>query len=106
MYIELRPRGVDVFSDACRVMDSLNKRMSLQAMVPVKNGSSHGLKLILYFYAQKPDFQHKPCFFQTALTKMQAKENVTLFPKLHAMFSLAICTLSGKSYSSSSASIR
>ncbi len=49
MYIERRPRGVDVFSDACRVMDSLNKRMSLQAIVPVKNGSSHGLKLILYF---------------------------------------------------------
>lgn len=44
MYIE-----VNVFSDACRVMDSLNKRMILQAMVPVKNGSSHGLKLILYF---------------------------------------------------------
>lgn len=48
-YIELRPRGVDVFSDACHVMDSLNKRMSLQAIVPVKNGNSHGLKLILYF---------------------------------------------------------
>jgi len=47
--------------------------MSLQALVPVKNWSSHGLKLILYFYAQKPGFHHNSCFFQTALTKMQAK---------------------------------
>ena len=75
-------------------------------MVPVSNGNSHGLKLILYFYAPKPVFHHNSCFFQTALTKMQAKENVTLFPKLHAMFSLAICTLSNSFYSSSSASIR
>jgi hypothetical protein len=47
--------------------------MNLQAMVPVKNGSIHGLKLILYFYAPKPGFHHNSCFFQTALTKMQAK---------------------------------
>jgi hypothetical protein len=49
--IRTQPHGADVFSNACRVMDSLQKRMSLQAMVSVRDGSSHGLKLILYFYA-------------------------------------------------------
>ena len=44
-------RGVDIISGACRVMDSLQKRMSLPALIPVSNGNSHGLKLILYFYA-------------------------------------------------------
>lgn len=42
-------RGADVFSGACLDTDSLQKRMSLQALVPVSNGSSHGLKLILLF---------------------------------------------------------
>lgn len=45
----MQPLRADVFSNACRVMDSLQKRMSLPALVPVSNGSSHGLKLILYF---------------------------------------------------------
>ena len=43
--------GAGVFAGACRVMDSLQKRMSLPALIPVSNGNSHGLKLILYFYA-------------------------------------------------------
>lgn len=42
-------RGAGVFSGACLDTDSLQKRMSLQALVPVCNGSSHGLKLILLF---------------------------------------------------------
>lgn len=41
--------GVDIILSACRVMDSLQKRMSLPALLPVRNGNSHGLKLILYF---------------------------------------------------------
>lgn len=48
---KINTHGVDIISGVCRVMDSLQKRMSLQVMVPVSNGSSHGLKLILYFYA-------------------------------------------------------
>lgn len=48
---KINTHGVDIISNACRVMDSLQKRMSLQAMLPVRDGSSHGLKLILYFYA-------------------------------------------------------
>lgn len=47
--IRMQYHGADVFSDACRDTDSLQKRMSLQALVPVSNGSSHGLKLILLF---------------------------------------------------------
>lgn len=42
-------RGADVFSGACLDTDSLQKRMSLSALVPVTNWNSHGLKLILYF---------------------------------------------------------
>ena len=48
---KINTHGVDIISGACRVMDSLQKRMSLSALIPVSNGNSHGLKLILYFYA-------------------------------------------------------
>ena len=48
---KINTHGVDIISGACRVMDSLQKRMSLPALIPVSNGNSHGLKLILYFYA-------------------------------------------------------
>lgn len=46
---KINTHGVDIILSACRVMDSLQKRMSLPAMLPVRNGNSHGLKLILYF---------------------------------------------------------
>lgn len=42
-------RGADVFSGACLDTDSLQKRMSLSALVPVTNWNSQGLKLILLF---------------------------------------------------------
>ena len=48
---KINTHGVDIISGTCRVIDSLQKRMSLPAMIPVSNGNSHGLKLILYFYA-------------------------------------------------------
>ena len=41
--IRMQSHGADIFSNACRDTDSLQKRMSLQAMVPVSNGRSHGL---------------------------------------------------------------
>ena len=47
--IRMQPHEVDVFSNACIDTDSLQKRMSLSALVPACNGSSHGLKLILLF---------------------------------------------------------
>lgn len=46
---KMNTHRVDVILGACRDTDSIQKRMSLQAMVSVSNGSSHGLKLILYF---------------------------------------------------------
>ena len=42
-------RGADVFSGAYLDTDSLQKRMSLQALVSASNGSRNGLKLILLF---------------------------------------------------------
>ena len=48
--IRMQPHEVDFFSSACRVTDSLQKRMSLQALVLVSNGIRNGLKLILLFY--------------------------------------------------------
>ena len=42
-------RGAGVFSGACLDTDSLQKRMSLKALVPACNGSRNGLKLILLF---------------------------------------------------------
>ncbi len=47
--IRMQPHEVDFFSSACRVTDSLQKRMSLQALVLVSNGIRNGLKLILLF---------------------------------------------------------
>lgn len=47
--IRMQSHGADIFSNACRDTDSIQKRMSLQALVPACNGSSHGLKLILLF---------------------------------------------------------
>lgn len=46
---KMNTHRVDVILGACRDTDSLQKRMSLSALVPVSNGNSHGLKLILYF---------------------------------------------------------
>ena len=43
--------GADVFAGAFLDTDSLQKRMSLSALVPITNWNSQGLKLILYFYA-------------------------------------------------------
>ena len=42
-------RRANVFSNACLDTDSLQKRMSLKALVPACNGSRNGLKLILLF---------------------------------------------------------
>lgn len=47
---KMNTHRVDVILGACRDTDSLQKRMSLSALVPVSNGSSHGLKLILLFF--------------------------------------------------------
>ena len=47
--IRMQPHEVDFFSSACRVTDSLQKRMNLQALVLVSNGIRNGLKLILLF---------------------------------------------------------
>lgn len=46
---KMNPHRVDIISGACRVMDSLQKRMSLSTLVPVTNWNSQGLKLILLF---------------------------------------------------------
>ena len=48
-WIRMQSREADVFSRACLDTDSLQKRMSLQALVPASNGSRNGLKLILLF---------------------------------------------------------
>lgn len=45
----MQPIGADVFSSAYRDTDSLQKKMSLSALVPVTNWNSQGLKLILLF---------------------------------------------------------
>ena len=47
--IRMQSRRADVFSRACLDTDSLQKRMSLQALVPASNESRNGLKLILLF---------------------------------------------------------
>ena len=47
--IRMQYHGADVFSDACRDTDSLQKRMSLQALISASNGSRNSLKLILLF---------------------------------------------------------
>ena len=47
--IRMQSREADVFSGACLDTDSLQKRMSLQALISASNGSRNSLKLILLF---------------------------------------------------------